>query len=216
MNRRGALIVFEGCDKTGKTTQCNLLIKKLTDNNIKSKKYSFPNRNTNTGYVLDKYLKKEINLNNNSAHLLFSSNRWETIDEIISLINNGITVIIDRYSYSGINFSFSNDNNNLNFYLNTENGLPKPDCTFYLETQQDIISKRNGFGNEKYENLEFQLKVKNNYEFFYKEKLFDFVKENTDKKSIENLNNILFEKILKIILNVQFSELKFFNFKNIT
>ncbi len=44
-------------------------------------------------------------LSDEDIHILFSKNRWEIIDTIKTNILNGITIIIDRYSYSGIAFS---------------------------------------------------------------------------------------------------------------
>ncbi len=47
--KRGLLIVFEGCDKTGKSTQCKLLFEELKQKNIEVRMISFPNRTTQTG-----------------------------------------------------------------------------------------------------------------------------------------------------------------------
>ena len=39
---RGALIVFEGCDRSGKSTQCKKLVDALTSDGIKAKLWRFP------------------------------------------------------------------------------------------------------------------------------------------------------------------------------
>lgn len=104
MSKRGLLIVFEGCDKTGKSTQCKLLFEELKQKNIEVRMISFPNRTTQTGKIIDQYLKGNIYLSDEDIHILFSKNRWEIIDTIKTNILNGITIIIDRYSYSGIAF----------------------------------------------------------------------------------------------------------------
>ena len=41
-DRRGALIVFEGCDRSGKTTQCNLLLQSLHEKGHSVKLLKFP------------------------------------------------------------------------------------------------------------------------------------------------------------------------------
>lgn len=103
---RGALIVIEGVDRSGKSTQCKKLVKSLEKLNIKSKLISFPDRSTSTGKLIDEYLRnKECKLNDQVIHLLFSANRWENVEKMKSLLNNGVTLIVDRYSYSGIVFS---------------------------------------------------------------------------------------------------------------
>lgn len=40
--RRGALIVFEGCDKVGKTTQCRKLVDKLLELGVAARFMQFP------------------------------------------------------------------------------------------------------------------------------------------------------------------------------
>jgi dTMP kinase len=44
MARRGALIVLEGCDRSGKSTQCASLVDYLKSKNIKSKLLKFPGK----------------------------------------------------------------------------------------------------------------------------------------------------------------------------
>ena len=41
-SRRGALIVFEGCDRSGKTTQCNMLLQTLQEKGHSVKLMKFP------------------------------------------------------------------------------------------------------------------------------------------------------------------------------
>ena len=43
-DRRGALIVFEGCDRSGKTTQCNLLLKSLKEKGHSVQLLKFPGK----------------------------------------------------------------------------------------------------------------------------------------------------------------------------
>lgn len=84
--RRGLLIAFEGLDKTGKTTHSKLLSDALNTLNIKSLKLRFPDRNTELGKLLDSYLKKQIDLNPEVSHMLFSANRWEVKDKLIQYL----------------------------------------------------------------------------------------------------------------------------------
>lgn len=46
---RGALVVLEGCDRAGKTTQCKKLVDRLTNHNLNVKFMNFPNRSTSSG-----------------------------------------------------------------------------------------------------------------------------------------------------------------------
>lgn len=74
--KKGLLVAFEGLDRTGKTTQSKLLLANLLSLNLKAKLIHFPVRTSATGRILDQYLKKQIDLNSQASHLLFSANRW--------------------------------------------------------------------------------------------------------------------------------------------
>lgn len=104
--KRGALIVVEGVDRSGKSTQCKKLVESLEKRLIKAKLLGFPDRSTLTGKLIDDYLRnKDCKLNDHTIHLLFSANRWENFEKMKSLLYDGVTLVIDRYSYSGIVFS---------------------------------------------------------------------------------------------------------------
>jgi adenylylsulfate kinase-like enzyme len=61
---RGALIVFEGCDRSGKTTTCQRLVKFLAENlkgpavtdGSAAKFMRFPDRSTKIGAVIGKFV----------------------------------------------------------------------------------------------------------------------------------------------------------------
>jgi dTMP kinase len=75
--KRGALIVFEGCDRSGKSSQCSLLLSYLNNMNYKTELMRFPDRTSKIGTMIDQYLKSATDLDDHTIHLLFSSNRWE-------------------------------------------------------------------------------------------------------------------------------------------
>ncbi|KAJ8933843.1 hypothetical protein NQ314_013765 [Rhamnusium bicolor] len=158
--KRGALIVVEGLDRSGKSTQCKKLVQSLEKHNVKAKLMCFPDRSTLTGKLIDEYLKnKECKLNDHAIHLLFSANRWENVDNMKALLDDGVTLILDRYSYSGIAYSAAKKNMSLDWCKYPEIGLPKPDLVFLLTLSNEESLKRPGFGTERYENVEAQRKV---------------------------------------------------------
>ena len=103
--KRGSLIVFEGCDRSGKTTQVKKLVEKLNELGKPAKMLRFPERSTGIGSIIDSYLTRKIELDDHAVHLLFSANRWELEKEITSSIAAGTNILIDRYAYSGVAFS---------------------------------------------------------------------------------------------------------------
>lgn len=97
---RGALIVIEGLDRAGKSTQVSRIAQQINAKTIK-----FPERTTPIGKMINAYLGKMSEMDDRSIHLLFSANRWEKVDDILSSLNNGQHVICDRYAFSGIAYS---------------------------------------------------------------------------------------------------------------
>lgn len=161
---RGKLILIEGLDRTGKTTQCKLLAQRLKPN---AELLKFPDRTTQIGKMINEYLSKsDFKMPDHAAHLLFSANRWEVVGTIKELLLGGTHVILDRYVYSGIAYSAAKgiENMDINWCLQPDMGLLKPDITIFLTNQdQKENESRDGFGSERYEVAEFQLKVKEKF-----------------------------------------------------
>ena len=159
MNKRGCFIVFEGIDRSGKTTQAKLLNSVLSN----SEYVRFPNRDTTTGKIINAYLKGSIDMSPQVNHLLFSANRWECMKDIQTKLHSGIDVICDRYSYSGIAYSMAKGLS-YSWCSMPDEGLLKPDLIFYLIASPEVVSDRGEYGKERFENVEFQTKVQHAYE----------------------------------------------------
>lgn len=151
--------MFEGLDRCGKSTQAQLLHSALEG----AKLVRFPDRTTPIGKVIDDYLNRRIELNDQAIHLLFSANRWEVSDSIIKALKEGKTVIVDRYVFSGIFFSCAKGLGRDWCYAPDE-GLPAPDLVIYLDLSPAEAKKRGGYGKERYEKTEFQDKVRSFYD----------------------------------------------------
>jgi len=97
-----------------------------------------------------------------SIHLLFSANRWESVQGIREDIENGTTVIVDRYSFSGAVYSAAKGNPDLSleWAWHPEIGLPKPDLLFFLDISSAEASQRGSYGAERYETEKMQARVR--------------------------------------------------------
>ncbi|GAB1212973.1 dTMP kinase [Aspergillus terreus] len=111
--QRGALIVVEGLDRAGKSSQCEALRDVLQKSGHTVKYIRFPDRTTAIGKMIDSYLRGQSQMDDHSIHLLFSANRWEVAQSIERDVDNGTTVIVDRYSYSGAVYSAAKGNPSL-------------------------------------------------------------------------------------------------------
>jgi dTMP kinase len=193
---RGALIVFEGCDSSGKTTQCQKLVTALNSEGIAAKLIAFPDRTTSTGQIINKYLKNECDLEDHAIHLLFTANRWQVVPNMIQLLQRGTTLIVDRYSYSGVAYSAAKQGIDINWCKQSEIGLPKPDVVFLLTNPHTGFYLKHDI--ERYEHYEFQQKVSSN---------FDFLRENywiiiDVNKSIDRLHMEIKHLAKKIIYSL--------------
>lgn len=159
---RGALIVLEGLDRSGKTTQASLLEQRLKSQGHAVKSLRFPDRTTPTGLIINSYLTSSASLPDHAIHLLFSANRWELAPTIASLLASGTTVVCDRYYYSGIVYSAAKRNPSLplSWARGPEVGLPRPDLVLFLDLDEDEARKRGGWGGERYEQAEIQKRVR--------------------------------------------------------
>ncbi|XP_010535478.1 PREDICTED: thymidylate kinase isoform X2 [Tarenaya hassleriana] len=159
---RGALIVLEGLDRSGKSTQCTKVVSFLEGLGHSAQLWRFPDRTTSVGQMISAYLSNESQLDDRTIHLLFSANRWEKRSLMEEKLKTGTTLIVDRYSYSGVAFS-SAKGLDVNWCKSPEIGLLAPDVVLYLDISPEKAAERGGYGGERYEQLEFQRKVADVY-----------------------------------------------------
>lgn len=159
---RGALIVLEGLDRCGKTSQSRKLHSYLELVGHPVELWRFPDRTTSVGQMISSYLQNESHLDDRTIHLLFSANRWEKRSSMEAKLRSGTSLIVDRYSYSGVAFS-SAKGLDIEWCKAPEIGLLAPDLVVYLDILPEKAAERGGYGGERYEQLEFQKKVAQSY-----------------------------------------------------
>ncbi|ELA42162.1 thymidylate kinase [Vittaforma corneae ATCC 50505] len=177
------LIVLEGLDRSGKTTVSSMLQQRLQPCTI----IRFPNRATETGKLLDKFLKKQIKFSDHTIHLLYSANRYEEETRIRDLLKS-THVICDRYWLSGAVYSTAKGLD-FEWCKSTDKLLPQPDFTFFLDVPVEETSKRTCFGNEVHDKIEFQRKV------------YEIYKSKVEEEGVYEINGLQEpEKIVEAIL----------------
>lgn len=77
-------------------------------------------------------------------------------------IESGITLVLDRYYYSGCVYSAAKNipGLDLEWARWPEVGLPGPDICIFLDLLPEKAQLRGGFGDEKYEKAEMQDRVR--------------------------------------------------------
>lgn len=165
---------------------------------------NFPDRSTPCGVLINSYLTNKQDFNDEGIHLLFTLNRWEAKKKMENLLNEGTTLIVDRYSYSGVAFSAAKGLD-LNWCKGPEIGLLKPDRVILLTLSSQAMARRGGFGEERYEIPEFQLKAN---KMFMQLKDDDYWNVIDADKTEVGLNDELNEIVEKTIESAGVSKLK--------
>ncbi|KAI5084033.1 hypothetical protein GOP47_0000202 [Adiantum capillus-veneris] len=192
--KRGALIVLEGLDRSGKSSQCASLVSFLNKQGISAEAWRFPDRSTAIGSMISSYLSSSADLDDCTVHLLFSANRWEKRSVMEAKLKEGTTLVVDRYSYSGVAFSAAKGLD-LNWCKAPDQGLLAADLVLYLNIPPEVAAARGGYGGERYEKMDFQLEVAKYYK-----KLQDSTWQTIDAtKSIEEVQEDIKNASLRII-----------------
>ncbi|TFJ84863.1 hypothetical protein NSK_003895 [Nannochloropsis salina CCMP1776] len=161
---RGAFIVLEGVDRCGKTTQVAQVVKALHAQGRAAEAIRFPDRTTTIGQMINAYLANATDLDDRVIHLLFSANRWEAMASLRSKLAAGMTLVCDRYAYSGVAFSAAKDGMDFDWCKQCDRGLPQPDAVIYLDISAEAAAKRGQYGEERYENQGMQCRVRENFQ----------------------------------------------------
>lgn len=171
----GKLVVLEGIEASGKTTQANLLTEKFPN--------AFHTKNPTDGEI-GKYIREKV-LGGHSLvppvayQYLFAADRESQQLDIVKNLKEGKVVISDRYFWSAIAYGIA-DRDGLDFE-NWENisltalsllsmyyQFIVPDLTIYLDVSLEESLKRlsnSSKHTEIYDNHETNIKVKKGYDW---------------------------------------------------
>ena len=149
---RGILICFEGVDRAGKTTHATELQNEFLSHGIGAEIVRFPCINSPfTGDTITRHTRGMPTCNLMShwktAHMIYSLNRWESCSRIMTMLNKGIIIILDQYSYSGVACSSAcasvgsllghaataGEVADIKWLIGCEAGLPLPDIVIQLD-----------------------------------------------------------------------------------
>ncbi|XP_020379419.1 thymidylate kinase [Rhincodon typus] len=199
--KRGALVVLEGIDRSGKSTQCRKLQQALRAEGYATEVLQFPDRSTEIGGLISSYLEKTSNIEDHTVHLLFAANRWERMPHIKEKLQQGVTLIVDRYAFSGVAFTSAKPDFRLEWCKQPDIGIPKPDVILFLHLHPLTAVKRGGYGNERYENITFQESVLKQFEELMKDETLNWKKLDASQ-SVEDLHQEILSQVKKTISKV--------------
>lgn len=149
----GKLIVIEGLDSSGKETQTKLLIEKLTQMGLNTKRYEFPNYGSPSSTLVKMYLGGEFGTNADdvspyAASTFYAADRYATWKkDMQQFYENGGIIIADRYTTSNIIHQAGKikDSAKQKEYIDwlydfefVKMGLPKPDTVIFLHMPVEV------------------------------------------------------------------------------
>lgn len=147
----GKIIVFEGIDGCGKSTQARLLAGFLQKKGLKAGLIKFPQYNTFFGKIIKQYLHGKFGginaLAPESCALLYSLDKYFAKKILEEKISNGTILVLDRYIASNAchqGAKISNPKNQsefLKWILQVESKLPQPAITFFLDVPPETATK---------------------------------------------------------------------------
>jgi len=152
----GKLIVFEGIDGSGKSTQFEMICKRLSDEKRQFKRLVFPRYNEPSSALIKMYLNGEFGSSPDSVNA-YAASSFYAVDRYASFAqdwhdyyNNGGLILTDRYTTSnalhqGAKIPPEKREHFFKWLYNYEFnliGLPAPDAVIYMDITADFALTR--------------------------------------------------------------------------
>lgn len=151
----GKLIVIEGLDGCGKTTQAKRLVERLSAENKSVKYITFPDYEDDSSKLVQMYLRGDFGTAPEDVNA-YAATSFFAVDRYASFVRywrddlrNGAYIIANRYTTSNANHQMSKlDESEWNEYLNwlfdyeyRRLGLPEPDMVIQLTMPSDVSQR---------------------------------------------------------------------------
>jgi dTMP kinase len=163
MAPRGWFIVFEGIDGSGKSTQIELLSMKLRDQGIDHVLEREPS-DSSIGHLIRDYAEAgERYLSPETEALLFAADRFEHSKRIDNLLEQGSTVICDRYFHSSFAYQGAMGVS-VKWLRELQKSALKPDLVILLDVDPErSLLRVSDRSLTVFENRDYLKKVRNFY-----------------------------------------------------
>jgi dTMP kinase len=188
---KGKIIVIEGTDKAGKTSQSRMLAETLKVSGKVCVILDFPDYTTPIGIEIKAFLEGKRDYPPEVKHLLFSANRWEKKKEIESMLENGTIIVMNRYWESNLVYGVANGMD-VNWLLRLDKGLPKENIVLVILVNPSISAKRAEMQDAFESDPQLAAKAHENYLKFAKQFRWRIIDGSKSKEQVH-------QEIMKII-----------------
>jgi len=193
--KKGKLIVFYGTNNLGKSTQAKILVDKLNSLNFPTEYLKYPLYDlAPSGELINNYLRNNNphQLTAREAQIIYTLNRTQYQNEIIKKLENGINIIAEDYTGTGIAWG-SGAGIDQNFLEEINKHLIKEDLAILFDGERFKNSIESNHKHE--EDEEFSKRVRQIHLELGKK--FNWIKINANL-TIEEIS----QQILSIIKNI--------------
>ncbi|HZB00318.1 MAG TPA: dTMP kinase [Nitrososphaera sp.] len=197
MATRGKIIVIEGTDKAGKTSQSRMLAETLKASGKVCVILDFPDYTTPIGMEIKAFLEGKRDYLSEVKHLLFSANRWEKKKEIESMLENGTIIVMNRYWQSNLVYGAANGMDT-NWLLRLDKGLPKEDIVLVILVDPSISANRAETQDVFESDSQLAAKAYKNYLKFAKQYRWKVVDGSKSKEQVHQELTKMIRKELKV------------------
>jgi dTMP kinase len=161
---RGRLVVVEGIDGSGLTTQAQALVGWLTAQGERARLTKEPTSGP-VGSLIRQALNRRLQLSERTLALLFAADRLDHLEhEVLPALRQGVHVVTDRYYLSSLAYQSLRVDTEWLIELNA--ACVRPDLHLFLDVPVDEALgrvHRRGNGVEVYEQAEVLAEVRANY-----------------------------------------------------
>lgn len=214
-NKKNLFIAFEGIDGSGKSTQVRLLAQFLRDQGHKVVTTCEPT-DSPIGKMIRDIFNHKMEADQRVIATLFASDRLQHILDkshgILKRLNEGYTVITDRYYFSSYAYHSVHEGIDLEWVIKINElsaRLLKPDLNIYIDISPEYSMerlKKSRQNLEMYETSDNQLKVYNMYEKAFKRLNNDeYIVKINGEKSIEKVAQEIQARVLEFSSEIHFN-----------
>jgi len=218
---KGKLIVIEGVDGTGKSTQLKLLMERIQKEGFAVENIHFPKHEISFGKVVDAYLRGEFgqkeNLSPEFVAMLYMTDFYESKKEMEIMLAEGKVIALSRFFSSTLTYQVAlekSDKETLWEWIKAAcMRLPQPDLTIVLDVPQSFSDKlmdnanrteeyKKGAKHDQHESdKEFQRAVRAEYERNIQKSGWKRVNcvENDSLLSPEKIHELVWNEAKKIL-----------------
>ena len=202
-NNKGKFIAFEGIDGSGKSTQIRILAERLKMQGDTCYTTMEPT-DSPIGSLIHQIMTGRIKTDNKVIAALFVADRLDhllnDVDGIVSKVNEGITVLTDRYYFSSYAYQSVDMPMDWIIQANEQSSqILRPTVNIFIDTDPDIAMERiarNRFHRELFEKKSRLIEVREKYlEAFEKRKDVERVMIIDGNRSEREIAEDIWEKL---------------------